>query len=324
MKKLVLVFAALSAGCFPLSPQRNLMLEEARSAYATAANDAAIMQSAAASMNQARNELLRSEELFNDEAPQEDITHRAYLAKQYVAIARETVARERAEQAIARAGIERENLLLAESAKRAEADAKAAQLARDQAEAKARAAEVARYEMEQRTRAAEAARLDAVARAREAEAARQAQATTQAKESRLKSVLPELSARETSRGVLLTLGDALFDPEQAALKPAAAPTVDKLATYLKEYPQRDVLIEGYTDSLGSEEYNRYLSGERASAVKQALLARGIAAERIQVRGVGEAKPIASNETAAGREQNRRVEILITGNAAAGRKGKDVR
>jgi outer membrane protein OmpA-like peptidoglycan-associated protein len=275
-------------------------------------------------MNQARNELLRSEKLFDDEASQEDITHRAYLAKQYVAIARETVARERAEQAIARAEIERENLLLAESAKKAEADAKAARLARDQAEAKARAAEVARYEMEQRTRAAEAARLDAIARAREAEAAREAQAATQAKESRLKSVLSELSARETSRGVLLTLGDALFDSEQAALKPAAAPTVDKLASYLKEYPQRDVLIEGYTDSLGSEEYNRYLSGERASAVKQALLARGIAAERIQVKGVGEAKPIASNETAAGREQNRRVEVLITGNAAAGRKAKNVR
>ena len=275
-------------------------------------------------MNRARTELQRSEKLFEDDGLQEEITHRAYLAKQYVAIAREAAARQSAEQAIVRAGIERENLLLAESARKAQADAKAAQLAREQAEAKARAAEAARYEMEQRTRAAEAARLDAIARARELQTAREAQAAAEAKESRSKNALSELNARETSRGLTLTLGDALFDSEKGTLKAAAAPTLDKLASYLKEYPLGEVLIEGYTDSLGSEEYNRYLSGERAGAVKQALLGRGITAERIHARGVGEDKPIASNETAAGREQNRRVEILITGKGAAGRRGKDVR
>jgi outer membrane protein OmpA-like peptidoglycan-associated protein len=318
------MFAAFLVGCFPLPPQRNLMLEEARSAYTTASNDVAIMQAGAASMNRARSELQRSEKLFEERGLQEEITHRAYLAKQYVAIAREAAARQRAEQAIVRAGIERENLQLAESARKAQADAKAAQLAREQAEAKARAAEVARYEMEQRTRAAEAARLDAIARAREAQLAREAQAAAEAKEARSKNALSDLNARETSRGIMLTLADTLFDPEKGTLKASAAPMLDKLATYLREYPQGDVLIEGYTDSLGSEEYNRYLSGERASAVKQALLGRGIGAERIQVRGVGEEKPVASNETAAGREQNRRVEVLIVNKGAAGRKGRDVR
>jgi outer membrane protein OmpA-like peptidoglycan-associated protein len=324
MKNSILVIAVLLAACFPLPPQRNLMLEEARSAYATAGSDPNVMQTAAASMNRARSDLQRAEKAVNDKAPQEEITHRAYLAKQHVAIARETAARERLQQSVASARIERENLLLAERAEQARAEAKAAQLAREQAEAKARAAEAARYDMEQRIRAAEAARLDALARAREAEAARQARAAAQASENAPKKALSDFNVRETTRGLFLLLPDSLFDPEKAELKPVASTMMDKLTAYLKENPQRDVLIEGYTDSLGSEEYNRYLSTERAAAVKQALLARGVPAERIRARGMGEAKPIASNETAAGREQNRRVEVLITGGGAAGRAAKDVR
>ena len=320
MKKLIVILAAFLGGCFS-PPQRNLMLEEARSGYASASNDAAVLQAAPANLNQAREELQRAEKFFNDDAPPEEITHHAYLAKQHIAIARESAKREQAETAIARGGIERENLLLQERATQAQANVKEAQLARERAEAKAREAEIARYEMEQRTRVAEAARLDALARARDAQSAMDAQSAAQAKESRSKSAPTELNMRETSRGVVVTVGDGLFD--EAALGGSAKPVMDKLAAYLKKYPRRNIVVEGFTDSLGSADYNRYFSEQRGNAVRQALLARGIAAERIAVRGIGAERPAASNETAAGREQNRRVEVVIINNGVAGRSDKDI-
>jgi outer membrane protein OmpA-like peptidoglycan-associated protein len=113
---------------------------------------------------------------------------------------------------------------------------------------------------------------------------------------------------------VVTLGDVLFEGGEAELKPEAGPTLDKLGAFLKEQPKRTVLIEGFTDNVGSEEYNQYLSERRAKAVRQQLLARGIATNRITVKGYGKARPIATNDTAAGREQNRRVEVVISNDA----------
>lgn len=123
--------------------------------------------------------------------------------------------------------------------------------------------------------------------------------------------LAELRAKKTERGYVLTLGDVLFDPNQASLRPGAQQDLYRLATFLKEHPEQRVLIEGHTDSMGSESYNLELSQLRAQAVQDFLIRNGIRPERITARGYGKAYPVASNDTAAGRQQNRRVEVIFS-------------
>jgi outer membrane protein OmpA-like peptidoglycan-associated protein len=122
--------------------------------------------------------------------------------------------------------------------------------------------------------------------------------------------LQELRARETSRGAVITLGDVLFDTASATLNPGGMQQIARLATFLAENPDRTVLIEGHTDSRGSESYNLELSQRRADSVRNALIGAGVDPARINARGLGEAMPVASNETAAGRQQNRRVEVVV--------------
>ncbi len=109
---------------------------------------------------------------------------------------------------------------------------------------------------------------------------------------------------------MLTLGDVLFATGRATLMPGGLQTVDRLANFLQKYPDRNVLIEGHTDSVGRAEYNMGLSQRRADAVRKALMDRGIGAERITTKGYGESYPVASNKTAAGRQENRRVEVVV--------------
>jgi OOP family OmpA-OmpF porin len=120
----------------------------------------------------------------------------------------------------------------------------------------------------------------------------------------------ELNARETDRGLVVALGDILFDVDKAQLTPGGELQVARLADALQQMPDRNVLIEGHTDSSGSEAYNLDLSQRRAAAVEQMLLLRGVEPHRIVTRGYGEAYPVASNATGAGRQQNRRVEVVI--------------
>lgn len=121
----------------------------------------------------------------------------------------------------------------------------------------------------------------------------------------------ELEAARTERGLVLTLGDVLFDFDEATLKPGGMRAVNELASFMQEYPERKVLIEGYTDSIGSDDYNLRLSECRAASVRQALLQRGISRDRIRIAGYGKQYPVASNATEAGRQQNRRVEVIIS-------------
>ena len=106
------------------------------------------------------------------------------------------------------------------------------------------------------------------------------------------------------------MGDVLFATGKATLYPGAIGTINKLANFLKKYSDRKVLIEGHTDSVGSEEYNLGLSAKRADSVREQLVAEGISPERIFTKGYGEKYPEASNDTPAGRQQNRRVEVVI--------------
>jgi outer membrane protein OmpA-like peptidoglycan-associated protein len=148
---------------------------------------------------------------------------------------------------------------------------------------------------------------------REQEAQAKAQEAAVAKEqlAQAQQQLADLKAKQTERGPVVTLSDVLFDTGAATLKPGADLSIDRLASYLKAHPQTKVLIEGHTDSQGSEEYNEALSQRRADAVEKALILRGVSPDMMSTVGRGKAYPVATNETAAGRQQNRRVEIVFS-------------
>ncbi len=134
-----------------------------------------------------------------------------------------------------------------------------------------------------------------------------------AREQELEKARAELAALEaerTARGLLVTLNDVFFETAQANLNPGAAPTLDKLASFMRNHPDQRVVVEGHTDSRGPEDYNKRLSERRANSVEDALVTRGIDSGRIVTRGYGEDRPIASNQTSGGRQLNRRVEIVF--------------
>jgi len=120
----------------------------------------------------------------------------------------------------------------------------------------------------------------------------------------------EVKVEQKERGTTITLEDINFAFGKAELMPGAKQTIDPLVEVLKKDSKRNVLIEGFTDSIGNDQYNMKLSLQRANAVRDAITAKGISAGRITTKGYGEQFPVESNETPAGRQKNRRVEIII--------------
>lgn len=160
-----------------------------------------------------------------------------------------------------------------------------------------------------RTAEANAARADANMARADADAARKAAEDLQRQ-------IADLNAKETERGLIVTLGDLLFETGRAELKGNGAANLGKLSAFLNQYPERSVIIEGHTDSVGSDDYNMGLSQRRADTVKSYLLSQGIAANRVVSVGKGETTPVADNNTATGRQMNRRVEVIISNPATA--------
>jgi outer membrane protein OmpA-like peptidoglycan-associated protein len=149
------------------------------------------------------------------------------------------------------------------------------------------------------------------ARERETQKAQTETAVAQTQLSAARQELADLQAKQTDRGMVLTLGDVLFDTGRATLKPGADRTIDRLAQALKDNPNTKVQIEGHTDSVGGDDYNMALSERRAEAVSAALRMRGVPSDRYEAKGLGKDFPVASNSTAEGRQQNRRVEIIFS-------------
>jgi outer membrane protein OmpA-like peptidoglycan-associated protein len=312
----------LFAGCAP--SQQEIMaidrLEKARSAYLEAKSDRNVEAFAPLPFAEAGKTLQAAEQAKNA-GEKEQL---AYLAEKRAQIARtiaegrmaerdtdrlnretaEMIAQKRTQEArIAQKEAEQARLLaMAETERAAKAKAEAEQ-ARIAAQAEAERAAKAKAEAEERTREAEQARLDARAESEKA-------AKAKAEADQLMRELSDLKAKQTERGIVLTIGDVLFATGMADLSPDAMRSVDKLVEFLRKYPNRNVLIEGHTDSVGNDEFNLTLSQKRADSVKEALTGKGIGEERITTKGYGKKYPVASNETASGKQQNRRVEVII--------------
>lgn len=182
--------------------------------------------------------------------------------------------------------------------------------------ARTRAADARADSAEQRL-AANQARADSAEERLAAEAARVAAATSsQQQAAELQRQIDELQAKKTDRGLVLTLGDVLFNSGRADLKAGAGANLDKLIVFLNAYPDRTASVEGYTDSVGSEDYNQGLSQRRAESVKSYLVGQGVGTMRLTALGKGESGPVSDNESALGRQQNRRVEVVINNPPAA--------
>lgn len=170
--------------------------------------------------------------------------------------------------------------------------------------------------------AAERDKLRLTARTNEAAAAQQDANSSQRQLARsdarvadLQGQLNALNAKKTERGMVVTLGDVLFDSGKSQLLAASSQNMAQLAEFFRSNPERKASIEGHTDSVGSAETNRTLSDHRAGAVKAALVRMNVPADRLTTQGFGEDSPVASNDTPAGRQMNRRVEIVISPDAA---------
>lgn len=277
-----LAAAALLAACAS-APPSNPALEEARGVYTQASNDADTARSAPLDLQRAQDALQKGDAALRDGEPLNIVEHYAYLARQSASTALQSGEIARAEQAVAAAGAERNRILL--SARGAEAER-----ARAQAEQARAQAELARSQAQQQGAAAQSA---------------------EARAARLQREMEAMQAKQTDRGMVLTLGDVLFDTGRAELKPGAFGTLDRLAAFMRDNPERTLQIEGHTDSTGSDALNLALSERRAESVRAALVNRGVDGARIQTRGLGSAAPVASNGTAEGRQRNRRVEIVIS-------------
>jgi len=204
------------------------------------------------------------------------------------------------------AAVDQPAYLAAQTARLAQArgDAKA-----DDARVAAGQAERDKIQLDARTRDVATAKL-----ATDTAVVQRDEATDKA--ARLQAEVDQLKATPTPRGLVLTLGDVLFDTGKAQLNPGSARKLDQLAQFLSDHPERRVQIDGFTDSVGSDSYNMSLSQERADTVRASLVSRGIDRSRIGSQGYGKGFPVATNDESGGRQLNRRVEVVIGGDDGA--------
>lgn len=273
------------AGCAS-APKESPLLAQAQQAVNQAEANPNVTKYAPTELDRARKLLMNAEGSAKEQGATSKVaSHYAYLATQ---VAR--TAEQRAQQQVAIARVkagetERQKILL--TARESEADRALAQARQAQS-------------------AAEQARSEALS----------AQSQVAQAQSENQRLLGELQAAQTSRGIVLTLGDVLFDTGESHLKPGALRPIEQIAAFLNDNPERSVQVEGFTDSQGSNDYNQQLSQQRADAVAQAILQRGIDAQRVRALGYGEEFPKASNTSPGSRQLNRRVEIVVSNGDAA--------
>lgn len=282
-----LLTAGLLSACASRAPLPSL--EQARSTIERTSADPAVGRYAQLELKEARDALARADQAWDKDHDQTETNHLAYVAERRAEIASNTARARDLQAQVQQTGSETDRLRL--QARTAEAE-QATQRAQDA------------------TRNAQLAQQQALSAEQRAQQQRQAALSAQDRVRALEGQLRELEAQQTERGLLVTLGDVLFAFDKAELSAQAAPRMDKLASFLAQFPDRKVLIEGFTDSVGNDRYNLSLSERRAQAARDALVQRGVDRTRIAARGHGKSHPVASNGSPEGRAMNRRVEIVI--------------
>jgi len=291
MKKFALMPAAfavsvLFAAC-STTPTTTSQLDQARGDFLAAQNNPSVAANAPLEFKAASDALDRANAAAAKKESLNEIDKLAYIAKQKIATAQE-----------------------AARAKQAEADVANASRQRDEIRLEARTAEA-----NQAKANAERAKAEADAARAQADAAANSARDEAAKNAALQQQLADLQAKQTERGVIITLSDVLFNVDRAELSAEGMRTVQKVADVLMQEPQSVVLVEGFTDSTGTSQHNLELSQRRAESVRAALVGLGVPSGKIGTRGYGEAYPVASNADAGSRQLNRRVEIVLSQNGA---------
>lgn len=280
------VAAALVAGCASI-PQKPAGSEQVRAKLTALQNDPRLAAQAPAAIKEAELAVKAAEIAQPDLAL---AAHRVYIADRKVDTANAYAHTKAAEG---------ERTALNEASEKARLDSRTREADRAKADAM-----MARAESAEQKLAATQARS-------EADAAQLAANASESQAAEMQRQLALLQARPTDRGLVLTLGDTLFSTGKSELKSGATANLDRLSDFLKEYPNRTAAIEGFTDSMGSEDFNQGLSERRADSVKRYLVGRGVEQGRLQSTGRGENAPVADNDSPAGRQQNRRVEVIIS-------------
>lgn len=311
----------LAACATPMPSENNQRLDNLKAELERLLNEAEVTERVPLAVADAERAVRSA---TSDDINADERYHRIVMAEKRIEIARAESYRVQAEQAIEQ--IEQDTTRLRLNASRLEvaqarAEAEQARLAsvatqeeiqrtRQQALTAAELAEQASEREQMARQEAEAARRLTEAQATEiALARREAELASEAAES-LRRRLELMALRETDRGMVITLGDVLFATGQTTLQPEAQTNLADVVELLQSEPQKRVRIEGHTDSTGAESVNLRISQQRADAVKAELVALGIDEMRIEAVGMGQDFPIASNDTAEGRSQNRRVDVIL--------------
>lgn len=301
------VLTLFALGACSTVPRDNARLDEARSSLRSAMAMPQTGSLAGSEVKQASDALALAEaaQMRGDNVATVD--HLSYLALQRSVIVQEAANRKAAEVAVVEANSARDKLRL-------EARTQEANTAQQQAAVAQSNAQAAQLDAEAAQRAARAAQRGTVAAQQQSAASQQQALEAERRAAELRAQLAALDAKKTERGLVITMGDVLFDSGRAELSSGGMRNVEKLSGFLKTYPERKVLIEGFTDSVGSDAQNQTLSSRRADAVRAALQNQGVGTERLAARGYGESFPVAANDSASGRQLNRRVEIVLSDEA----------
>ena len=243
--------------------------------------------------------------------------YRVYLAERRVDIAYASAQAENQQNELVKLGREHDRILLQAAQRDAEQARAEAEKQRLQSMIRAEEVDRLRAEGEQSAQQAQAAQAQAdqaqkliAAQAKATDLARQEAQLAEAANTDLRKRLDHLQATRGAEGMQMTLDDIAFAPGQAGLRPAARSAMGKLVAFVNRDPHKPIRIEGHTDSSGNAKANQALSQRRADAVRDALVAAGVAANRITAVGLGEGQPVASNDTEAGRARNRRVDVIV--------------
>ena len=264
-------------------PRTTNLLEQSRNDFTVMESNPHVERYAPLQLQDATEAMKQANAASDHRLPAEEIDNLAYLAKAKIAVAQEVTKQKLAEAESSNIIAERDRLVLKQKTKEAE-------------RAKMNAA--------QSQLTAQAALATAASLQRSTE---QAQSRT----AQLEKELADLAAKKTDRGIVITLGDVLFGFDKSSLSPEGTLKIQKLASVLKQYSERRVLIEGFTDNTGSASYNQKLSERRANAVRHSLQHMGIEDDRVRIRGYGKDFPVAPNDSEENRHLNRRVEIILS-------------